>query len=150
MSMDADSLPDDLDQMRALLLAERAQHEATLAEIAATVSSQQRTIEQQEQTISRLLRKMYGPQQERIDPNQLTLFDTHELEELAEELAAKKSPAASSFARKRGHGRRSLPRNLPREQIVHELPEAQRQCPCCGEVRQEIGRETNWSTFPAR
>jgi transposase len=150
MSTDADSLPDDLDQLRAVLLAERAQHEATviqheatLAQIEATVSSQQRTIQQQEQTIARLLRKMYGPQQERIDPNQLTLFDADELEELAEELAAKRSPAASSLARKRGHGRRPLPRNLPREQVVHELPEAQRQCPCCGEVRQEIGRETS-------
>jgi transposase len=143
MSRDADSLPDDLDQLRAVLLSERAQHEATLAQAEATVSAQQRTIQQQEQTIARLLRRMYGPQQERIDPNQLTLFDTRELETLAEELAAQQMPAASSCARKHGHGRRPLPRNLPREQVVYELPEAERHCPCCGEVRQEIGRETS-------
>jgi transposase len=143
MSMDANSLPNNPAELRALLLAERAQHEATLAQIEATLSSAQRTISQQEQTIARLLRRMYGPQQERIDPNQLTLFDTHELEELAEELAEKKAPAPSSLARKNGHGRRGLPRNLPREQVLHELPAAERACPCCGEVRQEIGRETS-------
>jgi transposase len=143
MSTDATSLPNDPARLRALLLAERAQHAATLAQIEATLSSQQRTITQQEQTIARLLRRFYGPQQERIDPNQLTLFDTKELEALAEELAAAKKEPAPSSPRKNGHGRRALPRNLPREQVLHELPEAARHCPCCGEVRQEIGRETS-------
>jgi transposase len=144
MSTDATSLPNDPARLRALLLEERAQHAATLAQIEATLSSQQRTIAQQEQTIARLLRRFYGPQQERIDPNQLTLFDTQELEALAEELAAaKKEPLPASSLRKAGHGRRSLPRNLPRQQVLHELPESERACPCCGEVRQEIGRETS-------
>ena len=67
MSMDASSLPDDPSQLRALLLEERAQHQAALAQIEATVSSQQRTIQQQEQMIARLLRRFYGPRQERID-----------------------------------------------------------------------------------
>jgi transposase len=144
MSTDATSLPNDPARLRALLLEERAQHAATLAQIEATLSSQQRTIAQQEQTIARLLRRFYGPQQERIDPNQLTLFDTQELEALAEELAAaKKEPSPASSSRKTGHGRRLLPRNLPRQQVLHELPESERACPCCGEVRQEIGRETS-------
>src|SRR5688572_7269935 len=144
MSTDATSLPNDPARLRALLLEERAQHAATLAQIEATLSSQQRTIAQQEQTIARVLRRFYGPQQERIDPNQLTLFDTQELEALAEELAAaKKEPSPASSSRKTGHGRRLLPRNLPRQQVLHELPESERACPCCGEVRQEIGRETS-------
>ncbi len=28
-------------------------------------------------------------------------------------------------------------------QVLHELPQAERACPCCGEVRGEIGRETS-------
>lgn len=143
MSMDVHSLPNDPERLRALLLAEREQHAATLAQIEATLSAQQRTIQQQEQTIARLLRKYYGPQQERIDPDQLTLFDTEELEELAEELASSKEEPAAPRSAKNGHGRRRLPRNLPRVQVLHELPEAERACPCCGEVRQEIGRETS-------
>ncbi len=86
MSTDAASLPNDPERLRALLLEERAlllaereQHAATLAQIEVTLSAQQRTIQQQEETIARLLRKYYGPQQERIDPDQLALFDTEEL-----------------------------------------------------------------------
>src|SRR3954453_4124876 len=116
MSKDASSLPDDPVQLRALLLQERAQHAqalATLAEIETTVSLQERTIQQQEQTIARLLRRLYGPQQERIDPNQLTLFDTDELQALAAELSAGEPEPTSPSPRKMGHGRRALPRNLP-------------------------------------
>jgi transposase len=36
-----------------------------------------------------------------------------------------------------------LPEHLPREIIRHELTEAERACPCCGEVRQEIGVESS-------
>jgi transposase len=143
MSTDAASLPNDPERLRALLLAEREQHAATLTQIEATLSAQQRTIQQQEETIARLLRKYYGPQQERIDPDQLTLFDTEELEALAEELASSKTEPAAPRSSKNGHGRRRLPRNLPRQQVLHELPEAERACPCCGEVRGEIGRETS-------
>ncbi len=144
MSMDASSLPDDPSQLRALLLEERAQHQAALAQIEATVSSQQRTIQQQEQMIARLLRRFYGPQQERIDPRQLTLFDARELTALAEELSAPENGSCSGqLQRKAGHGRRPVPRNLPREQVVYALTETERRCPCCGELRQEIGRETS-------
>ncbi len=58
MSTDAASLPNDPERLRALLLAERAQHAATLATLAqieVTLSAQQRTIQQQEETIARLL-----------------------------------------------------------------------------------------------
>jgi transposase len=143
MSTDAAFLPNDPERLRALLLAERQQHAATLAQIEATLSAQQRTIQQQEQTIAQLLRKYYGPQQERIDPDQLTLFDTEELEALTEELASSKTEPAAPRSSKNGHGRRRLPRNLPHVQVLHELPEAERACPCCGEVRGEIGRETS-------
>src|SRR3954471_6286074 len=116
MSKDATSLPDDPAQLRALLLEERARHAqavAVLTEMESTLSSQQQKIQQQEQLIAQLLRRLYGPRQERIDPSQLTLFDAEELQALAAELSAgeqeQASPAASGKA---GHGRRALPRNL--------------------------------------
>jgi transposase len=154
--MDVASLPDDPAELKALLLrewqtrqAECQQHEEVVAGYEDTVQSQQRTIEQQEQTIARLLRRLSGPKQERIDPNQLTLFDAEELEALVAELAAEAEASAEEAGssgrkrRRRGHGRRGLPKHLPREQRVYELPEADRACPCCGEMRQEIGRETS-------
>lgn len=154
MSTDALSLPDDPAALKALLLrerrarqSERAQHTEVLARYEETVQSQQQTIRRQEHELARLLRRLYGPKQERIDPDQLTLFDAKELEELAEELAAEadehQPPTTSRRRRRRGHGRRPLPKHLPREQVLYELSEAERRCPCCGETRREIGRETS-------
>jgi len=42
-----------------------------------------------------------------------------------------------------GHGRRRLPADLERQQIIHDLPEEEKPCPCCGRMRHVIGRETN-------
>ena len=43
--------------------------------------------------------------------------------------------------KRKGHGRKLLPEKLRRERIVHELPEAQRLCPCCGGVQQKFGEQ---------
>lgn len=165
MSTDAASLPDDPAQLKALLLREREffaaerssfqrkcdQHAEVVAQFEETVAKQQRKIEQQQHQLAQLLRRLFGPKQERFDPNQLSLFDAAELQQLAEELASPaededaSSEDASSSSRKRrkGHGRRPLPEHLPREQRRYELSEAERRCPCCGDLRQEIGSETS-------
>lgn len=156
MSTDACLLPDDPGELKALLLGERRQHEQVVAQhsevlthFEQTVASQQRTIEKQQHEIAQLLRRLYGPRQERIDPDQLTLFDADELRELlAEGESAQTSPdqeepPAPRRRRRNGHGRRLLPEHLPREQVFHELSDEERLCPGCGELRQEIGRETS-------
>lgn len=149
MSTDASSLPDDPAALKALLLREREQHTAVITHYEQTVQSQLRKLEQQQHQLAQLLRKLYGPRQERIDPDQLMLFDAKELEELVEELQqdgkldAGDDASSRSSRRRRGHGRRPLPAHLPREQVLYELSEAERCCPCCGEPRQEIGRETS-------
>src|SRR6266545_4211061 len=154
MSMDVPSLPQDADPLRALLLAERQQHEEVLARYEATVEKQQRTIAQQEHTIAQLLRRISGSRQERIDPDQLMLFTPEDLRVMAEEMAApeieeheansgQEQADGPSRRRKKGHGRRPLPASLPREEVLHELSPEERRCPCCDEPRPEIGRETS-------
>lgn len=149
MSTDAVSLPDDPAALRALLLREREQHTQVVAHFEQTVRAQEHTIRRQEQELARLLRRLYGPKQERIDPDQLTLFDAHELQALAAELQQDAEPqtdgasATTRRRRRRGHGRQPLPAHLPREQVVSALSEDERRCPCCGETREEIGRETS-------
>lgn len=39
--------------------------------------------------------------------------------------------------------RRSLPDDLPRQVVSLDLPEAEKRCPCCGEMRHEIGEEVS-------
>jgi transposase len=167
MGTDA-SLPDDPAALRALLLAEREQiehdrrvererYEQLVAGFEETIVRQQRRLEQQQHEIARLLRRLCGPRQERIDPDQLLLFDAGELAALAAELDAADREVAehgdeadasgdepsSPSRRRRGHGRNPLPEHLPRERVVHELPEAERACPCCGGLRHVIGEETS-------
>jgi transposase len=43
----------------------------------------------------------------------------------------------------KGHGRRKLAPDLPRETLVHDLPEEDKPCPCCGTTRTVIGQEVS-------
>ncbi len=40
------------------------------------------------------------------------------------------------------HGRGPLPENLERREVVHDLTEAEKLCPCCGQPRDCIGTQT--------
>lgn len=40
------------------------------------------------------------------------------------------------------HGRSPLPEHLPRRDVVHDLTEAEKLCPCCGRPRVFIGEQT--------
>jgi transposase len=102
-----------------------------------------RTIEQLQHQLQCLLRRFYGQSAEKIDPQQMLLF-----KDLLEQLAPPTStrPAAPESATteqpaRKGHGRRRLPADLPRRTIIHDLPEEEKCCPHCGEMRQVIGRE---------
>ena len=155
---------------REVLLADRqvmiTERERIIAQREAVIASQHDTIEKQirklaglEQQLARLLRRQYGPQQERIDPDQLTLFTPDELMELARELqqgaaesvatddgspdAESSTDASPAKTRRKGHGRRPIPQHIPRETIVHVLSDEERLCPCCGRPRAEIGREVS-------
>ncbi|HKB35465.1 MAG TPA: IS66 family transposase [Gemmataceae bacterium] len=44
--------------------------------------------------------------------------------------------------RRDDHGRSPLPEHLPRREVIHDLSETQRLCPCCGKPRVCIGAQT--------
>lgn len=104
-----------------------------------------RTIEQLQHQLQCLLRRIYGQSSEKIDPQQMLLFEEL-LEQLAPrtpaESAASPAPASSRPARN-GHGRRRLPADLPRRKVIYDLPEEEKPCPCCGEMRHVIGQEVS-------
>lgn len=174
-------LPNDVEQLQALIAvqfktlaqreAEIAHRDNLLAHRETVIASQHDVIEKQlkklaaqELQLARLLRRQYGPQKERVDPDQLTLFTAEELTELVSQLqqgvvdsvfpeegtpendsAAEGSPAEGSQKKApgKGHGRRPIPPRIPRETIVHELSDDERPCPCCGRLRTEIRREVS-------
>ena len=146
MSKDALTLPDDPAQLKALLLRERQRHETLVTTYEQTFESQHRKLAQQEQTIAQLLRRLCGVKQERVNPDQLMLFSAKDLAALTEEVKEAQADERQSKRRRRrgaGHGRRPLPEHLPREQMVYELSEDERRCPCCGDSRSEMGRESS-------
>ena len=86
--MEGESLPTDVKTLQRLLLAaqqttEVSQRQAT--ELTATIAEQRVHLEKKDQQILELLRALRGKQRERVDPDQLVLFEIGELEQVLEE-----------------------------------------------------------------
>ncbi|MBU1702331.1 MAG: IS66 family transposase [Candidatus Eisenbacteria bacterium] len=91
-----------------------------------------------------LLHRMFRKKSERLDPDQLRMFEeallgTSESVSEAEEVEEKR---VSVRKRHKGHGRTSFPAHLPREVIELPLSPEDRQCSDCGREMKEIGVET--------
>lgn len=112
-----------------------------------------RTIEQLQHQLQTLLRRFFGRSAEKIDPKQMMLFEmllnglaprTLASSETPADPNAAAPPASSNGSGKgRGHGRGRLPADLPRDKRVHDLPEDEKPCPCCGKMRHVIGQEVS-------
>ena len=134
------------DTPEALIASLRQQVELLLAERQQLLDQQQqntRTIERLQHQLQALLRRLFGRSAEKIDPKQMLLF-----EELLKTLAPETpAPTAQSpappVASTNGHGRRRLPSTLERQRVIHDLPEEEKPCPCCGKMRHVIGQETS-------
>jgi transposase len=122
-----------------------------ILELLAMLRQTRRENEQLQHRLDLLLRRLYGPRTERFDPDQPLLFpDAFDAAEppTAEATAdagatAEVNPAPTPPApnKQRPHGRRSLPKNLRRVPRVHELTQAERLCPECGEDRAPVSAE---------
>jgi transposase len=88
------------------------------------------------------LQHRYGQKSEKASGQiELPLFDEAHAEE-SEALESEKADeeiTIASYQRKKS-GRRPLSKDLPREQIIHDLPESQKICPC-GHQLHKIGEE---------
>jgi transposase len=125
----AEQLPDEPATLKRMVL-----------ELLASLHQRDRDIEGYRHRIDLLLRRLYGPRGERIDPDQLLLFAAAAAG--PDTAPAPADPAAAIPKRRcRPHGRRRLPEDLPREPRHHELSEAERACPTCGRVRVDIGTD---------
>ncbi len=134
-------LPEDIDALRAALIAERARAarvEAELAVAKAKASDDAAVIAHQRLQIEKLTRQLYGQRSERT----VRLLDQMELafeelessaseDEIAAERAVAKTTNVVAFTRKRP-ARQPFPEHLPRERVVEPGPTA---CQCCGSAR---------------
>src|ERR1051325_5431319 len=134
-------LPEDIDALRAALIAERARAarvEAELAIAKAQASDDAAVIARQRLQIEKLSRQLYGHRSERamrlIDQMELTfeeLESSASEDEIAAEHAVARTTNVVAFTRKRA-ARQPFPAHLPRERVVEAGPTA---CQCCGSTR---------------
>jgi transposase len=126
MTVLADTLPDDLGTLKAMLLAERARAERL------------------EQIIKELQRHRFGRRAETLPEDQL-LLGLEEVEQGAASGEAEGEDAApaerTARAAKRRMNRGSLPGHLPRIEIVVDIED--RNCPCCRNALHRIGEDTS-------
>jgi transposase len=146
-------LPEDVETLKAMLLAQRealasAQARAIAAETNAR--NQALLIEKLEYQIARLRHNRFGQSSERralLDQLELQLFELKEDKAEAEQAASDAAQAAptdepptqavQAFTRRKP-ARRPLPEHLPRERVVYPVPTA---CPCCGGVLHKLGED---------
>ena len=129
---DDSTLPDDPETLKGMI-----------RELLAMLNGTRQELSGVRQRLDQLLRRLYGPKGEQFRPDQPTLFEG--AAEPATTSTAALVPAASPTLTpaKRGHGRRKLPADLTRERIVHDVPEAEKVCPCCSAARVKIGEEAS-------
>ena len=134
VSTTQNTLPNDIDALKAALIATQAE----LAAARAQLSDDQVFIAHLKLQIAKLNRDRFGPRSERAIRllNQLEL-QLEELEssatedELAAEMTATNTTNVAAFTRKRP-SRKPFPAHLPRERIVIPGPTS---CACCGGAR---------------
>jgi transposase len=140
----ADQLPDDPGELKRLLLQSRAQMEQIKREAAARIEAME---QRHKAEMDAILRRFYGPRSEKFDPTELLLFGVNVADQVPVDEQVVEAESGQKLATRRinhhKHGRRKLPDHLPRIEVIHDLTDEQKKCPCCGELRACIGSETS-------
>lgn len=153
MNSARDSLPNDIEALKAVVIAERAEAARVAAEFAvakAKASDDQALIAHQQLQIEKLKRQLYGSRSERssrlVDQAELQFEDLESSateDEIAAERAVARTTKVAGFTRKRP-ARKPFPAHLPRERVVVPGPTA---CDCCGSTRLRKMGETVTETL---
>ena len=87
------------------------------------------------------LKKRFAPSSEKSTPDQLGLFNEAE-ESVTEDVETEAEHTATVKSHTRKHKPRvSIPDSFPREDIIHDLPDAEKVCPHDGSPLKNIGSE---------
>jgi len=156
--MTAIELPNDIQALQDLVLEKHRQmldrdaqisaREAQIAERNAQISERDDRIANRDAQIKELQsqiawfkNRMFGTRSEKIDSQQLLLFNElqAQLEALQKEHEDNAETEKITYTRKKGHGRKPLPDDLPTEDVEYPLEDSD--CPCCGGAMRKIGEE---------
>jgi transposase len=144
VTLATDDLPTDAEALRALLIAERADHAAERARHAAALARIESERDRLRAIIHALQRHRFGRRSERLDPDQLALALEDVEQSLASAEAEERTASPAQRARpahRRKLNRGALPRHLPRVETVVEVTEPV--CPCCAGPMHKIGEDVS-------
>jgi transposase len=136
--MTGSDLPDDIDALKAMILASRAE----LVDRDAVIDRKEDRIQRLEKLVADFKRALFGARSEKIDPDQFELA----LEDIETAMAAVHAedeavdPPTTRPARPRKANRGSLPRHLPR---IEEVIEPDDTTCTCGSERHVIGEDVS-------
>jgi transposase len=112
-----------------------------------------REIDDLQHQVQALLRRYFGRSSEKMDPRQRLLFENL-IDNAIPEVPAEDAGAdqSSQTSRRKGHGRRRLPADLPREKVIHDLPEDEKPVRAAGRCGTSSAsrRTSNSTTFRPR
>jgi len=129
MNIELSALPDDTSSLKKIIAEQRHEYQKV-----------QEQISYLEEMVRLLKNELFGRKSEvrrESDANQLPLFSHPEVPapEPVEDVVIEK------HTRKK-RGRKPLPANLPRVDVIHDIPEADKQC-ACGDEMIQIGEEVS-------
>lgn len=145
MPQRANSLPDNIDTLKSLLVdqvacnthlthrnAQLQSDTASLADKNTQLLAENQRIKTQvlllQERLNIALAQRYAAHSEKCSPDQIRLFNEAEADADAPADEDATSITIAAHPRKKG-GRKPLPEHLPRIDVIHELPEAERHCP---------------------
>jgi transposase len=119
-----------------------AHAEAVIAELRGVVADLRKQIESQQAHIHRLVKITFGRGGERVEGP--TLFDGMDPPEAKVPAPVEQpTPEAIPAMKRKGHGRRCKPKDLPRRREEIDLSDAEKVCICCGTLKIRIGQSTS-------
>ncbi len=134
MKTASQQLPNDIHELKKLLLLER--------DLSAQKDAQLDQLSQQYQQILEQFRlaqqRQFGTSSE-ASKDQLGLFN--ESEQTVDEAAGDEAEQESISYTRNKPKRKPLPEDLPRDTIVHDIPEADKTCDCCGHALHRMGED---------
>lgn len=160
MKYEINMLPDDIDALKNIIAArecllmkrdeeletEKKEHERVRFEL----DEYQQKYEELEKKYSQLRKYIYERKSEKLtseDKLQGRLFNEAETDEEssitakgAEETGDSDVMIVKQHTRNKS-GRKPIPKDTPRKEIIHDLSEEEKRCPCCGESRPVIGKD---------
>jgi transposase len=145
-----DQLSAEITLLRAALAAKSAELEtaqSTIADQATAITELTQKYQEAQDKYEKLRRMHFGSTSEKQtakDDDQPNLFDEAEAftDGMAEETQSEAEPeTAAATKTKKKPGRKPIPAHLERQEVIHDLTDAEKTCPCCGKARPAMGED---------